>query len=147
MINKINDTADYILKSSSIFTGNADHTACGSVAVKGNRIMEVGQNLDHLASTDTRMIDCGDHMILPGFHDSHVHLMLAGLFQTCVNLQKAESEEETAQLVKEFADSRPDDPWVLGFTWYHVFWKNKKNANQKNPRQVDPGPPCVPSEL
>lgn len=125
------DIADYIFKSESVFIGTIDHPVSTSVAVKNNRIIEVGGNLDHLLGSETRVIECGDNLVLPGFHDSHVHLMLAGLFQTCVNLQKAVSEEETAQLVKEFADSRPDDPWVLGFTWYHVFWENKRMPHRR----------------
>jgi len=34
-------------------------------------------------------------------------------------------EEEAAEMVRKFADTRPDDPWILGFSWYHVFWKRK----------------------
>jgi predicted amidohydrolase YtcJ len=120
------DIADYVFKGESVFIGNTDQPIRTNVAVKGNRIIEVSENIDQLLGPETRIIECGENLVLPGFHDSHVHLMLAGLFQTCVNLQKAVSEEETAQLVKEFADNRPDDPWVLGFTWYHVFWENKR---------------------
>lgn len=130
MLNNRSDNADYIFTGKSVFIGNTDQPISASVAVKGNRIIDVRENLDYLIGPDTRVINCEDNLVLPGFHDSHVHLMLAGLFQTCVNLQKAVSEEETAQLVKEFADSRPDDPWVLGFTWYHVFWENKKMPNK-----------------
>lgn len=121
--------------------GTADRPIRTSVAVKGNRIIAVGENLDHLTETGTRVIECGDNLVLPGFHDSHVHLMLAGLFQTCVNLQKAASEEETARLVKEFADSRPDDPWVLGFTWYHVFWDNKRMPHKSTLDRLIPDRP------
>lgn len=130
MLNNRGDKADYIFKGRSVFIGNTDHPISTSVAVKDNRIIDVRENIDYLIGPDTRIINCEDNLVLPGFHDSHVHLMLAGLFQTCVNLQKAVSEEETALLVKEFADSRPDDPWVLGFTWYHVFWENKKMPNK-----------------
>jgi predicted amidohydrolase YtcJ len=131
MLNNRSDNADYIFKGKSVFIGNTDQPISASVAVKDNRIIDVRENLDYLIGPDTRVINCEDNLVLPGFHDSHVHLMLAGLFQTCVNLQKAVSEEETALLVKEFADSRPDDPWVLGFTWYHVFWENKKMPNKR----------------
>lgn len=137
----ISNAAEYIFKSRSVFLGNGDHPISTCVAVKGNQIVAVGENLDHLIGSDTRVIDCEDRLVLPGFHDSHVHLMLAGLFQTCVNLQKAVSEEETAQLVKEFADSRPNDPWVLGFTWYHVFWENKKMPHKRTLDRLIPDRP------
>lgn len=136
-----NNIADYIFKGESVFIGNSDQPVRTNVAVKGNRILEVGENIDHLLGPETRVIECGDNLVLPGFHDSHVHLMLAGLFQTCVNLQKATSEEETAQMVKDFADSRPDDPWVLGFTWYHVFWENKRMPHKSTLDRLIPDRP------
>jgi len=141
MFKNKSDIADYIFKGESVFIGNTDQPISTSVAVRGNRIIEVGGNLDHLFGPETHIIECGDNLVLPGFHDSHVHLMLAGLFQTCVNLQKAVSEEETAQLAKEFADSRPDDPWVLGFTWYHVFWENKRMPHKRTLDRLIPDRP------
>ena len=127
-------SADILLSGNAIFTGLEDMPTTGCIAIKGNRILAVGsyQDLENMVDVETKRYDFKDHLIVPGFHDSHIHLILAGLFQKCVNLQKAISEEEAAQMVKEYADSRPEDPWVLGFTWYHVFWKKKELPNRNS---------------
>ena len=38
---------------------------------------------------------------MPGFHDSHVHVIFSGLYEICVNLKNTKSEEEAAKLVGE----------------------------------------------
>lgn len=121
--------ADLILKSSSIFDSIHEEPFDGYVAVKGNKICQVGRGEipADLAGEDTLVKDCGDKTVMTGFHDSHTHLIMAGLFGTYVNLLEARSEEEAAQMVKAAADALDDkDGWVLGFCWYHVFWESGK---------------------
>lgn len=120
--------ADIVILSRAIFTGVDELPVSGCIAISENLIIAVGpyKDIEAMIDSNTKIYEYGDNLIVPGFHDSHVHLILAGLFQKYINLQKADSEEEAAQMVKQFADSRLDDPWVLGFAWYHVFWENKK---------------------
>ncbi len=59
----------------------SDKPFAGFVAVKGNRIAAVGKEMDSIsqyAGDDTKIIDAGDRLVMPGFHDSHTHLILAG---------------------------------------------------------------------
>ncbi|MDF2682140.1 MAG: amidohydrolase [Brevibacillus sp.] len=120
--------ADLILSSQAIFTGAGDHPLPGAIAIAGNRIVAVGsiEEIEPLIGPETKHYPFGNQLIMPGFHDFHVHLLLGCLYQDCVNLLTAASEEEAARMVKEFADSRPDDPWIIGFSWYHVYWKDKQ---------------------
>jgi imidazolonepropionase-like amidohydrolase len=46
----------------------------GEVLVQGDRIIEVGTAVKHPAGAE--MIDLGDHTLLPGLIDAHVHLFL-----------------------------------------------------------------------
>lgn len=120
--------ADIVIKSNAIFDSVAEKPFAGFVAVKGNRIVGVGDQKGAAEYTgdDTKILDCGDKMVMAGFHDSHTHLLMAGMFRTYVNLIDARSEEEAALMVKEAAAKSPDqDGWIIGFSWYHVFWDNR----------------------
>ena len=122
-------TADMIIKGNAIFDSVSDKPFVGFVAVKGNRIAAVGKEMDSIsqyAGDDTKIIDAGDRLVMPGFHDSHTHLILAGMYKTYPNLGSARSEEEAAVMLKEYYDSQPGDGWVYGFNWYHVFWDKKE---------------------
>lgn len=138
-----NNKADTIILSDRIFNGIADKPFPGAVAIADNRIIAVCSKEEAaLLQTDETIVhEFNEQLVMPGFHDSHVHLILSGLFQTCVNLHGARSEEEAVQMVKQFADTRPNDPWVLGFTWYHVFWDNQQLPTKKSLDAVLPDRP------
>ena len=120
--------ADIVIKSSCIFDSVGDQPFEGFVAVKGNRIAATGpsEDADKWIGSETKLCDVGDKLVIPGFHDSHTHLILAGMYKTYVNLGAAKSEEEAAKMTKEFCDRNPSEGWVYGFNWYHVFWDVKE---------------------
>jgi len=119
--------ADLIIKSNAIFDSVAKAPFNGFVAIKGNKIIGVGQRADSISytGTDTRVYDFGGKLVMAGFHDSHTHLLMAGMFQSYVNLLNAKSEEEAARMVKDASEKNEEDGWIIGFSWYHVFWDNR----------------------
>lgn len=120
--------ADFIINSNLIFDSVKELPFEGYVAVKGERIIEVGQGRAPDLLRDEKTIEktFKDKIVMAGFHDSHVHLLMAGMFKTYVNLLNARSEEEAVMMVKKAADSdKNKDGWIVGFSWYHVFWDNR----------------------
>lgn len=125
--------ADLIIKSKNIFDSIQDEPFEGYVAIKDGRILSVGSTheiMKELIGEYTEIHDAEDRLVMPGFHDSHTHLTLAGMYKTYANLGNAESEEEAAFMLKKFCDEHPSEGWIYGFNWYHVFW-NIKNLPQK----------------
>lgn len=139
----INQYADIILTSNAIFTGKESKPFKGSVAIKGKTILGVGskEEINHYIGNKTKEYVYGDQLIMPGFNDFHIHLFLGSLSQDSVSLRTSKSEEEAAKLVKEFADSRPDAPWIFGFDWYHTFWEKKVLPHRKTLDQLIPDRP------
>lgn len=122
-------TADIIIKSSAIYDSVGDAPFAGFVAVKGNKIAAVGKDAvqaEEWKGSDTKVYELGDKLVIPGFHDSHTHLILAGMYKTFINLGAARSEEEAARMLKEYCDANPSEGWIFGFNWYHVFWDVKE---------------------
>lgn len=119
--------ADIVIQSDAIFDSVLDEPFEGFLAIKGNKILEIGppEKAEEFIGENTKVIKCRDKLVMPGFHDSHIHLILAGMYKTCVNLGSARSEEEAASMLYEFEQGQPTEGWIYGFNWYHVFWDNK----------------------
>ncbi|WEV36192.1 amidohydrolase [Lactobacillus sp. ESL0677] len=129
--------ADYILKGTAIFTGNDDEPKSGCVLIKGNRILKVVplERMTGYVDENTTVINCGDHLIMPGFNDSHMHISLGSVQNDpdfCIQMMDCKSEEECVQMVKDFAASHPDNPWIYGTGWYSEVWDNPHTPSKKS---------------
>jgi predicted amidohydrolase YtcJ len=68
--------ADYVFKHGSVYTVDNDLPWAEAVAVSGGRIVYVGREpgVGAYVGKQTRVIDMGGGMLLPGFIDSHAHI-------------------------------------------------------------------------
>ena len=99
--------ADLILKSNNIFTSTSDKPISGGVAIKGNKLLAVGEDFEAFLGPETEVREYGDKLIMPGFIDAHVHYFMAGLAASehvCGELIASSSEAECAAMIKEFAE-------------------------------------------
>lgn len=121
-------TTDLVIRGNAIFTATQHTLFKGSIAITKDRIVGIGtdEQIRPLIGETTQIIDAGDGLVLPGFHDFHLHLWLGCLYQEYCNLTECYSEEETALKVAEFSKENPEDPWVLGFGWHHLRWENEQ---------------------
>ena len=72
--------ADLILRGGRIHTLDAADTVVSSMAVAGEAIAAVGDDRETAAllGPDTEVVDLGGRVVVPGLHDSHLHLADAG---------------------------------------------------------------------
>lgn len=122
--------ASIVIKGNAIFDGTGAKPFAGGIAVEGNRIMAVvkGEGIEEYIYSDTKVIDCGDKLILPGFNDGHTHITQGAFLEDpgfSFNLLAAGSKEEAVQMAKEFADSHPDNEWVYGYMMNNLIWKDQ----------------------
>jgi len=64
-----------------------------------------------------RRRDASDSRIIPGLHDSHLHVTLLGRQLRSVDLRGCQSIEELQQRVRNFAAERPGAAWIVGHGW------------------------------
>ena len=88
------------------------------VAVAGERIVAVG-DVEGLRGPETRVIDCGGRLVVPGFHDSHVHFAGGCLQLQRVDLRDAKDEAEFGRRLREFHARLPEGAWLVGGRWDH----------------------------
>lgn len=116
--------ADIVITGKAIFTGSNTKPITGSIAIGKDRILAIGSNAEihSFIGPYTRIIQAEDRLVMPGFHDFHLHLWMGSLSQEYANLTECYSEEETVDKIAAFATANPMDPWVLGFGWHHSKW-------------------------
>jgi predicted amidohydrolase YtcJ len=113
--------ADLVLINGKVWTVNKTQPEAEAVAVWHGRIVAVGKNDDvkALAGPGTRTIDLHGRRVLPGFYDSHVHLLGSGQRLGEVALKDAKDEAEFGRRLREFDQKLPRDRWLLGGEWDH----------------------------
>ena len=114
-------TADLVLRNGKIWTVNKQQPHAQALAVWRDRILAVGSNADvqPLIGPQTKVIDLKQRRVVPGFHDSHVHLLSSGLQLSQVQLKDAADEAEFGRRLRAFDRKLPPGRWMLGGTWDH----------------------------
>ena len=124
--------ADLLLLNGKIVTVDQDETVAQAVAVKGNRIIHVGSDLDMKTLTcgDTLVIDLEGKTVLPGFIDSHVHVIGAGRLQIMareyVDIKYADSISEVLEKIGERVKVTPKGEWIIGWGYLWSRFKEKR---------------------
>jgi predicted amidohydrolase YtcJ len=115
---------DLIVINAEVHTMDPAHPTAGAVAILGNRIAAVGstQEIRGLAAPGTRVIDAGGKLVLPGFNDAHVHFLMGGFSLANVDLRDAQSPQEMARRLGDYARKVPKGRWILGGDWDHERW-------------------------
>src|ERR1700751_2432858 len=70
---------DLILLNGKVFTSSASHPYVEALAIRGERIVAAGTSSEiaALAGRETKRIDLGSRVIIPGINDAHYHMGVA----------------------------------------------------------------------
>jgi predicted amidohydrolase YtcJ len=110
-----------LLINGKIWTVNKKQPEAEALAIWRDRILAVGTTAEirKLAGPKTQVIDLKGKRVVPGFYDSHVHLLGSGMRLSEVALKDAKDEAEFGKLLRDFDRSMPRDRWMLGGEWDH----------------------------
>jgi len=92
-----------------------------AVAIGGGRVLAVGSNDDvrNWVNPGVAVRDLAGQTLLPGFYDSHNHMLLTGLNLAAVDLSGAKSVADVVRVMGERAASAPLGQWVLSSARWH----------------------------
>lgn len=65
----------------------------------------------------TRVIELQGRMVLPGFHDAHVHPMGGGMKMVECDLTDLSTREKVVEKIRQYAKAHPELPWIRGGGW------------------------------
>lgn len=113
------EPADTVFRGGAVYTVDATRRWAEAVALKSGRIVFVGTDAGVAAwiGPDTRVIDMKGKMLLPGFHDSHVHLVGGGLEMGECNINGLTTVEQIQAALRTYAEQHPEKAWIRGGGW------------------------------
>jgi predicted amidohydrolase YtcJ len=113
--------ADHVFLNGGIYTMDLHRSWAKAVVVVGSEITYVGGNegARDLIGPETRVTNLKGKLLLPGFHDSHVHLMFGGLVETGCNLTSAQTLEQVREQLGRCSTTPGvgEEGWILGGNW------------------------------
>ena len=95
------ETADFIFINAKVYTVDEDRPYAEAVAVRGSRIVLVGSTAEAWLwrGRQTRVIDGQGSTLLPGFIDSHLHLLSGSLGLADIQLHEVTTLAELTAAV------------------------------------------------
>lgn len=121
---------DLILFNGKIRTLTKDNPVVEAVAIKGNTIQNVGTSSDilKLKNNDTKIIDLEGKTVVPGFNDSHMHLLNYGYSLMQADLNFIESIDALKERMSSFIEKNniQEGKWVRGRGWNHDYFEGEK---------------------
>ena len=121
---------DLIIESRNVFTGVGDVARPAAIAVAGDRIVAVGSREDvrafaleaNAGGGAPEVRDFGDALVVPGFHDSHLHFFHSAVYSSpLATMFLGESETDCVARMQAFAKDRPNG-WLLAQGWREYRW-------------------------
>ncbi len=111
--------AELVLRNGAIYTVDAQRSWAEALAIANGRIVYVGDNagVEKLINDKTRVIDLRGKMVLPGFHDSHVHPVSGGIELAQCNLNGSKTQQEVFDKIRAYAATHPEKEWITGGGW------------------------------
>jgi len=111
--------ADLVLKNGLIHTMNGAGVRAEALAVKDGRFLFVGTNeaVNRFMGTETRAVDLGGKLVLPGFIDSHCHPSAAVEQFGAVALFGMRSVAEYQKAIVDFVNAHPGATVIRGSGW------------------------------
>lgn len=138
----VNTKADVLLRNGAIYTVDAARSWAEAAAIAHGRIIYVGANAgaEEFITPQTRVIDLNGKMVLPGFHDSHVHPVSGGIELGQCNLNGLQTQQEIFDAVREYAQKNPALPWIVGGGWDLPIFPNANPTKQQLDQLVSDRP-------
>lgn len=122
-------SADIIIKNANIITMDKAYPHASALAISGEEITFVGNNEDINGFTgkNTKVIDCGNRVVIPGFIDAHCHLfsLIRKLITLDLSPENVKSIEDIKKVIREKAQKTPPGQWISG-TGYNEFYLAEK---------------------
>lgn len=109
--------ADMLIVNGNVFTADPQRPQAQALAIRGNRIAWTGSSEDVAAwrGAGTRVVDAGGCTVMPGFIDSHFHLLMGSIEAADMQLDKATTLDEVALTLRAWAAEHSQDAWIVGY--------------------------------
>src|SRR5215469_13516009 len=134
-------STDLVLYNGKIVTVDDAFSIREAIAIKDGRIVAVGGNELRNRYTATRSIDLRGRTVIPGFHDTHIHL--GGPSRRYIDLNDTTSLVQLKEQVSEKAKELGPGEWITGGGWDEYHFKEQKKPLRGDLDAAAPNNPVV----
>ena len=121
---------DLLIRGGPIFSSDPTGHVYRAVAVKGGKIVAVGED-DLTQKVDAkRVIELNDRLAMPGFNDAHSHLR--GRARRFVELSDVQSISQLQERIRSRIAQLPPGEWITGYGW-----SEDRLAEGRKPTRLD----------
>ena len=116
--------ADLVVTNGRIYTADGARPVVDAMAIRGGRVVFVGDRAGALAltGTNTRTLDLEGRTVIPGMTDAHAHVTGLGQSLLNVDLVGTTSYEQVIAKVVARARNAPKGEWIVGRGWDQNDW-------------------------
>lgn len=109
------DPPDLIIHHAKILTVDSKFTIAEALAIKGDRIVAVGEDEEilKLRGPKTKIVDANLRNILPGLYDSHLHPTGAATSEIAEPLPALRSLKDVFAHIRKKAAELPEGEWIV----------------------------------
>jgi len=117
--------ADMVICEGQIYTANPQFPLVEAVAVSEGKILFAGKRdrAERYIGENTQVIKLEGKTMIPGFIESHGHLLGLGRFKRNLDLTQVSNYEEMIAMVAQAAEKASPGEWILGRGWHQSKWK------------------------
>jgi predicted amidohydrolase YtcJ len=116
--------ADLVIVNGNIHTCDEGRPRVEALAIRGAAIVAAGSNEEvrGTAGAGTQVIDAGGRLVVPGFNDAHVHLIMGAEELVGVDLRPSRDQADMVGRLERYAAGLPPGEWITGGYWDHEAW-------------------------
>lgn len=126
---------------------DAKNSQVEAIGIEGNKICYLGNKQDGLSAlgTSVDLVDLEGSCVIPGFNDSHLHLLAYGKSLSEVALQNCKSRAEVIQTAKDFLTKYPkkEGQWLVGRGWNEENFEDKQELTKTDLNQISDSIPIL----
>jgi predicted amidohydrolase YtcJ len=134
-------SADLILYNGKIVTVDDAFSIREAIVIKDGRIAAVGGNDLRNRYMGARIIDLRGRTVIPGFHDTHIHL--GGHSRRYIDLNDTTSLAQLKQQVSEKAKELGPGEWITGNGWDEYHFQEERKPLREDLDAAAPNNPVV----
>lgn len=137
--------ATLILTGANVLTMNPAQPKAEAIAIKKDKILKVGsqKETDLLIGKQTKILNLKGKTVVPGFIDTHIHIVDYAKVLTWLDLNDAKSIEDLKSTVQNRTEKLASEKWVIGRGWNQNCFKEKRLPNRADLDQISPNNPAI----
>ncbi|MEG8947895.1 amidohydrolase [Rosettibacter firmus] len=114
------EQADIVIINGKILTMDSTNMFVEALAIKDNKILSVGttNEIKEFIGNSTQIINLNGKFAMPGFIESHAHLIGLGESLIYADLKKAKSWDDVINIISDLNKNFKPGEWIVGRGWH-----------------------------